>query len=44
MSDKSALEIFNEMDILWNNFKESTWQMSVVPAKINLSTQQKNGK
>ena len=28
MSNKSAQDIFNEMDTLWDNFKKATWQMS----------------
>jgi len=43
MSDKSAQDLFNEMDTLWDNFKKATWQMSVVPATITSSTQPKTG-
>jgi hypothetical protein len=35
MSDKSAQDLFNEMDILWDNFKKATWQMSVPSDTIN---------
>jgi hypothetical protein len=35
MTDKSAQDLFNEMDILWDNFKSATWNtVSVVPATI----------
>ena len=35
MSDKSAQDLFNEMDTLWDNFKSATWNtMSVVPDTI----------
>ena len=34
-----------ELDTLWNNFINNTWQsMSVVPDTITLSTQQRNEK
>lgn len=39
MSDKSALDCFNEMDILWDNFKKATWnKMSVVNDTISVTT------
>jgi hypothetical protein len=45
MSDKSAQDLFNEMDVLWDNFKSATWNtMSDLSDTITLSTQQKNGK
>jgi hypothetical protein len=44
MSDKSAQDLFNEMDTLWDNFKKATWQMSVVPATIKPNTPNKEWK
>lgn len=44
MSDKSAQDLFNEMDILWDNFKKAMWQMSVVSDTMSETTKKEGSK
>lgn len=44
MSNKSALDCFNEMDKLWEDFKSATWNKMSVPSDTITTLNPKEGK